>query len=94
MLAFKMGLKKNSSSYEDLVMTLYRKLDEVINKALRFISLKEDKMMQNKINAPNTYDNPNKKSDTSSQRFHRPRPYSKLENRRANALQDEEDDET
>ena len=41
--AFKMGLLKGSPFYEDLVMTPCRNLDEVRNRALRFIRLDDDK---------------------------------------------------
>jgi hypothetical protein len=41
-----MGLSKDSPFYEDLVMNPCRKLDEVRNRALRFIRLEEDKKIQ------------------------------------------------
>ena len=41
--AFKMGLRKDSPFYEDLVMTPCKRLDEVRCRALRFIMLEEDK---------------------------------------------------
>jgi hypothetical protein len=41
--AFKRGLHKDNPFYEDLVMNPSRNLDEVRNKALRFIILEEDR---------------------------------------------------
>ncbi|KAJ0867449.1 putative retrotransposon gag domain-containing protein [Helianthus annuus] len=41
--AFKMGLLKDSQFYDDLLMTLCRNLDEVRDRALRFIRLEDDK---------------------------------------------------
>ena len=43
---FKMGLKKYSLFYEDLVMTPCKRLDEVRSRAFRFIRLEEDKEIQ------------------------------------------------
>lgn len=68
--AFKMGLKKNFMFYEDLVMTPWKKPDNVRKKALIFIGLVEEKFMQKNITPQNTNKNPNRKFETSSQRFH------------------------
>jgi hypothetical protein len=54
--AFKMGLRKDSPFYEDLMMNHYRKLDEVKNRAMRFIRLEEDKKIQQRIETPSSYD--------------------------------------
>ncbi|KAL4553980.1 hypothetical protein LXL04_039903 [Taraxacum kok-saghyz] len=64
--AFKMGLKKDSPFYKDLVMTPCKKLDEVRSRAIRFIRLEEDKEIQRKSNAPTSYAHPNRKTDSSS----------------------------
>ncbi|KAJ0604283.1 putative retrotransposon gag domain-containing protein [Helianthus annuus] len=44
--AFKMGLLEDSQFYDDLVMTPCRNLDEVRNRALRFIRLEDDERIQ------------------------------------------------
>lgn len=62
--AFKIGLKKDSLFYEDIVMTPCNKLDEVRNRALLFISLEEDKKIYNKSDT--SYEHPNKKNECSS----------------------------
>ncbi|KAJ0603540.1 putative retrotransposon gag domain-containing protein [Helianthus annuus] len=47
--AFKMGLLKDSLFYDDLVMTPCMNLDEVRNRALRFIRLEDDKRIQERL---------------------------------------------
>ncbi|XP_076910639.1 uncharacterized protein LOC143568356 [Bidens hawaiensis] len=44
--AFKMGLKKDNSFYEDLVMNSCRNMGEARNRSLRFIRLEEYRMIQ------------------------------------------------
>ena len=48
--AFKIGLKKDSPFYEDIVMNPCKITDEVRTRALRFIRLKEDKEILKRIN--------------------------------------------
>ena len=92
--AFKMGLRKDSLFYEDLVMTPCKRLDEVRSRALRFIRLEEDKEIQRKSSAPTSYDHPNRKSDSSSsQRSFKAKPYSKPDHHRVNALGEEIEEE-
>ncbi|XP_076954024.1 uncharacterized protein LOC143628275 [Bidens hawaiensis] len=50
--AFKMGLRKDSSFYQDLVMTPCRNFEEVRNRALRFIRLEEDQRIKDQLNTP------------------------------------------
>ncbi|KAI3742754.1 hypothetical protein L1987_60449 [Smallanthus sonchifolius] len=57
--AFNMGLRKDSQFYEDLVMNPCRNLDEVRNRALRFIRLEDDKKIQQRMDAPTGYNQPN-----------------------------------
>ena len=92
--AFKMGLKKDSPFYEDLVMTPCKKLDEVRSRTIRFIRLEEDKEVQRKSSTPNSYDHPNRKTDSSSsQRSFKAKPYSKPDTHRVNALEEEMEEE-
>ncbi|XP_076945345.1 uncharacterized protein LOC143616391 [Bidens hawaiensis] len=81
--ALKMGLKKDSPVYDDLVMTPCRNLDEVRNRALRYIRLKDDKKAHGNLIIPK-YESTNRKSD-SPQKFSRPKPYSKQDSPRINA---------
>ncbi|XP_076949747.1 uncharacterized protein LOC143622509 [Bidens hawaiensis] len=62
--AFKMGLKKDSSFYEDLVMNPCKNLDEARNRDLRFIKLEEDRRIQQRMDDSNSYNNLNRKSDS------------------------------
>ncbi|XP_023737251.1 uncharacterized protein LOC111885204 [Lactuca sativa] len=87
--AFKLGLRKDSSFYEDLVMTACKRLDEVRCRALRFIGIKEDREIQNRSNPVNQYENPNRKAESSTSRSYKSKPYSKLDHHRVNALKDE-----
>ncbi|XP_076940655.1 uncharacterized protein LOC143609919 [Bidens hawaiensis] len=73
--AFKMGLKKDTPFYDDLVMNHYRNMDEARNKALRFIRLEEDRMIQQRLDGSNNYNQPNRES--ASSKPYRPKPYSK-----------------
>ncbi|XP_052622274.1 uncharacterized protein LOC128127657 [Lactuca sativa] len=57
--AFKMGLKKDSPFYEDLVMTPCKRIDEV-----RSIRPCND-YIQERSNLPNSYDNPNRMANSS-----------------------------
>ncbi|KAL7602922.1 hypothetical protein Lser_V15G16606 [Lactuca serriola] len=85
---FKMGLRKDSPFYEDLVMTSCKGLDEVRCRALRFNRLEEDKEIQKRSNTLNQYENPNRKVESSTQRSYKLKPYSKLDHHRVNALED------
>ncbi|KAL4582843.1 hypothetical protein LXL04_007404 [Taraxacum kok-saghyz] len=87
------GLKKESPFCENLVMTPCRKLDEVRNTTLRFIRLEEDKMIQKKLMSPGSYEQPNRKSYSSSQRSYKSKPYNRKESQKVKTLEDEENDE-
>ncbi|XP_076912165.1 uncharacterized protein LOC143570390 [Bidens hawaiensis] len=68
--ALKMGLKKDSQFYDDLVMMPCRNLDEVRNRALRYIRLEDDKKAYGNLIIAK-YECTNRKSD-SPQKFSRP----------------------
>ncbi|XP_023742597.2 uncharacterized protein LOC111890744 [Lactuca sativa] len=87
--AFNMGLKKDSSFYEDLLMTSCKRLDKVRCRALRFIGLEEDKESQKRSNPSSQYENPNKKVESLAPRSYKSNPYSKSDHHRVNALEDE-----
>lgn len=72
-----MGLHKDFAFYEDLVMNPYGNIDEVRNKALRFIRLEEDRKIQQMIDTSSTYDNLNWKSE-STYKSYRSKPYSNM----------------
>ncbi|XP_023733891.1 uncharacterized protein LOC111881731 [Lactuca sativa] len=80
--AFKMGLKKDSPFYEDLVMTQCKRMDEVRSRALRFIRLEEEKEIQKRSNPPSSYDHLNRKADSLAQRSYKSKPYSKPDHHR------------
>ncbi|KAL7586986.1 hypothetical protein Lser_V15G37217 [Lactuca serriola] len=86
--AFKMGLRKDSPFYEDLVMTPCKRLDEVRCRALRFIRFEEDREIQKRSNPSDQYENPNRKPESSTQRSYKSKPYSKPVHHRVNALKD------
>ena len=54
--ALKMGLQKDSLFYRDLVMNPGKDLDEVWNRALRFIRLEEDEALKKKGESTSSYD--------------------------------------
>lgn len=91
--AFKMGLRRDSPFYEDIVMNPCRNLDEVRNRALRYIRLEEDKIIQRRIETPSTYDRPNRKTEASSAKYYKSKPYSRSDDYRVNAVEGEDDDE-
>ncbi|XP_076916053.1 uncharacterized protein LOC143575619 [Bidens hawaiensis] len=90
--AFKMGLKKDTPFYEDLVMNPCRNLDEARNMALRFIKLEENRMIQQRLDGSSSNNHPNRKSDSPSSKPYRPKPYSM--NNRVNMVDDDKDDES
>ncbi|XP_076953339.1 uncharacterized protein LOC143627388 [Bidens hawaiensis] len=90
--AFKMGLQKDSPFYQDLVMTPCRNLDEVRNKALRFIRLEEDQRIKDQLNTPEKSETQVKKQG-SYFRNNDFKPYSKPNGQKINAVEDEKDDE-
>ncbi|XP_076950378.1 uncharacterized protein LOC143623328 [Bidens hawaiensis] len=89
--ALKMGLKKDSPFYVNLVMTPCRNVDDVRNRALRYIRLEDDKKAHGNLIIPK-YESTKRKSD-SPQTFSRPKPYSKQNSSRINAVEGDEDDE-
>ena len=91
--AFKMGLKKDSPFYEDLVMNPWKRMDKFRSRALRFTRLEEDKEIQKRSNPPSSYDLPNRKADSSAQRSYKSKPYSKPGHHKLNALEDEGEEE-
>ena len=90
--AFKMVLPKNYAFYEELVMNPCQNIDEVRNKGLRFIRLEEDRKIQQRIDGSSEYDNPNRKSESSS-KYYRSKPYSRNDGKKVNFIDDDEDDE-
>lgn len=64
--SFKMGLKRDFPFYEDLIMTPCKKLEEFINRSLRFIRLDEFLKIQKSTNT--SYNHPNRKNESSSQK--------------------------
>ncbi|XP_023771631.1 extensin-like [Lactuca sativa] len=91
--AFKMGLRKESAFYEDLMMTPFKRLDEVKCRALRFIKIEEDKEVQKKSNPSSQYENPNRKAESSAPRSYKSKHYSKPDHHKVNALEDEGEEE-
>lgn len=75
--AFKMGLKKDSPFYEDLVMTPCKRMDEVRSKALRFIRREDEKEIQKMSNHPKSYDYHNRKTGSLVQKSYKSKTYSK-----------------
>ncbi|KAI3704181.1 hypothetical protein L1987_74396 [Smallanthus sonchifolius] len=91
--AFKMGLRKDSQFYEDFVMNPCRNLDEFKNRALRFIRLEDDKKIQQRMDAPTSYSQPNRKTETAPFKPYISKPYSKPDNHRINVVEDDEVEE-
>lgn len=91
--AFKMGLKNDSSFYEDRVMTPCKRLDEVTNIVLKFLRWEEDGKIQKRFHMPTSYDNPNRKVEAPSQKFYKPKPYTKFDSHRVNTIEDAEEEE-
>ncbi|KAI3676095.1 hypothetical protein L1987_85694 [Smallanthus sonchifolius] len=91
--ALKMGLRKDSQFYEDLVINPCRNHDEVRNRALRFIRLEDDKKIQQRMDTPTSYSQPNWKTETAPFKPYRSKPYSKPDNDRVNAVEDDEEEE-
>ena len=69
--AFKMGLRKDSPFYEDLVMTPCKRLDEVRCRALKLIRLEEDREIHKRSNPSDQYESPNRKAESSTQRSYK-----------------------
>ncbi|KAJ0939030.1 hypothetical protein HanRHA438_Chr02g0056471 [Helianthus annuus] len=86
------GLQKDSQFYQDLVMNPCRNLDEARNRALRYIRLEDDKKMQERMNASSTYESTNRKSE-SSYKPYRSKPYGRNDNKKVNAVEDEDPEE-
>ncbi|XP_076890307.1 uncharacterized protein LOC143541352 [Bidens hawaiensis] len=87
-----MGLQKDSTFYQDLVMTPCSNLDEVRNRALRFIRLEEDQRIKDQLNTPAKSETQDKKQG-SYFRNNGSKPYSKPNGKKINAVKDEKDDE-
>ena len=88
-----MGLPKDSQFYEDLVMNPCRNLDEARTRALRFIRLEDDRTIQKRMNPSTNYNNSNKKADSSPYKSYKSKSYSKSENNRINAIEEDEDND-
>ncbi|XP_022014513.1 uncharacterized protein LOC110914010 [Helianthus annuus] len=69
-----------------------RNLDESRNRALRYIRLKDDKKMQERMNSSSTYESTSRKSE-SSYKPYRSRPYGKNDSKKVNAVEDEDIEE-
>ena len=87
--ALKLGLDKDSSFYDDIVMTPCRSLDEARSRALRYIRLEDDKKNA-KVDIPK-YDQTNRKFESPGKNY-RAKPYQKPDIPRINAV-DEDDNE-
>ncbi|KAK1411207.1 hypothetical protein QVD17_37753 [Tagetes erecta] len=90
--AFKMGLKKDSPFYDDLVMTPCRNLDEVRTRALRFIRLEDDKKIQDRIGSTIKQEHQDKKQE-SLFKNNKTKPYFKHDNQNVHAMEYDEDEE-
>ena len=86
--AFKMGLQRDSTFYQELVMNPCRKLDEVKNRALRFIRHEDDKKIQERIKSSSRYNHPNRKS-TPTYEPNKHKPYARPDNKRVNVVEDD-----
>lgn len=84
---FKIRQKKDSPFYEDLVMSLCKELNEVKSRTLIFISLDEDKKIYKRMKT--SYDHPNRKNKSSSEKSYKDKPYSIPKRHRVNALEDQ-----
>ncbi|KAI3812244.1 hypothetical protein L1987_16951 [Smallanthus sonchifolius] len=62
------------------------------NRALRFIRLEDDKKIQQRVNAPTSYTQPNPKAEPAPFRSYRSKQYSKPANHRVNAVEDDEEE--
>src|ERR1043165_9021162 len=87
--AFKMGLQRDSSFYQELVMNPCRNLDEVRNRALRFIRLEDNKKLQERIETSSRYNDPNRKS-TSTYEPYKHEPYARPDNKKFNVVEDDD----
>lgn len=88
-----MGLKKDSTFYEDPVMITCKRRYEFRSRAQIFIRLEEDKDIQKRTNTPNSNENPNRKPDFSAQIPYKPKPYSIHDHHRVNAFNNEGDED-
>ncbi|KAK1431738.1 hypothetical protein QVD17_08334 [Tagetes erecta] len=90
--AFKMGLKKDSPFYNNLVMTPCKNLVEVRTRALRFIRLEDDKKIQDRIGSIIKQEHQDKKQG-SLFKNNKTKPYFKLDNPNVHAVEYDEDEE-
>lgn len=88
--SFKLGLRKNSPFYNDLVMTPCRNSDEVGNRALRYIRLEYDKRIQDIISTSAKYAHSDKDQGSSYKNKDQGSSY---ENQNIHAVEEDEDDE-
>ncbi|KAD4585878.1 hypothetical protein E3N88_23479 [Mikania micrantha] len=91
--AFKMGLQRDSPFYDDLVMNPCRNMDEVQNRALRFIRLEDDKEIQKRITTTPPNDQGKRKLDSPTNKSFKSKPYYKADNHKINSVDEDEDDE-
>ena len=77
MEAIKRGRKKDCPFCDGFVVILCKKINEVRSIQLRFIRVEDEKEIQKISSTPSPYDNPNRKAESSAQRFHKSKPYSK-----------------
>ncbi|KAD3640093.1 hypothetical protein E3N88_29316 [Mikania micrantha] len=91
--AFKMGLQRDSPFYDDLVMNPCRNMDEVRNRALRFIRLEDDKEIQKRITTTPPNDQGKRKLDSPTNKSFKSKPYYKADNHKINSVDEDEDDE-
>src|ERR1043165_9335407 len=83
--AFKIRLQRDSPFYQELVMNPCGNLDEVRNKALRFIGLEDDKKIQERIESSSRYNHPNRKS-TPTYEPYKHKPYARPDNKKVNVV--------
>src|ERR1043165_8621190 len=90
--AFKIRLQRDSPFYQELVMNPCGNLDEVRNKALRFIRLEDDKKIQERIESSSKYNHPNRKS-TPTYEPYKHKPYARPDNKKVNVVEDDDEDD-
>ncbi|XP_021992015.1 uncharacterized protein LOC110888818 [Helianthus annuus] len=90
--AFKMGSQKDSPFYDDLVKTPCRNLDEDRNRAIRFIRLKDDKRIQDKLSGSTKHEY-NDKKQGSFYKNNRLKSYYKPDNQNVHVVDQYKDEE-
>jgi hypothetical protein len=89
--ALKSGLMKDTLFYRELVMNPGRDLDDVRNRAIRFIRLEEDEALRRRSDTT-SYDRPNRKAEYPVFKPNKNKPYTRPTHQRINAVDQEETD--